>query len=245
MLGIFWKGRMMINENEIAEKIENLLKGSSGFIVEIGKELSIEKEYWRSAGDIKPYASLYTKLSFGMKVGEKYIAISKDELLVKHLEHCPASYHAIYDHLLKSKIEAITGLPAADVWAEIIKKTPYANSPSVKIQSPGITPSSSRKDIKTLLDEIAEKAGQKTKGIYGGGLRELPTLVVVPIQPKDGVAVMSINLPQNILSSKKAELEEFQQEVKALWKKTMKMSPKYLEFPSAPSAVPDKNEEAA
>jgi hypothetical protein len=43
-------------------------------------------------------------------------------------------------------------------------------------------------------------------------------------------------------SAKKAELEDYQREVRVLWKRTMKMSSKYVEFLVMAS---DKNEEAA
>lgn len=239
----------MTYETEIVQRIENLLKGSSNFIVEIGNELSSAKQRSQSVGDPKPYISLYTQLSFGRKVGEKYIAISKDDLVVKHLENCPPNYNSIYDLLLKSKIEAITGLPAADVWTEVVKKQPYDASPSVRIVSAGLTPTSSRKDILTLLHEVAEKAGNKPKGIYGGGLKAISTPISLnipePTQSKSDVAVMSINLPQSVLLSKQTELAEFQREVRALWKRTMKMSAKYVQFPSTEPDVPDEDEKSA
>ena len=232
----------MINENQLVQKIETLLKGSSGFIVKIGNELSRAKDHWRSAGDIKPYNSLYTKLPFGMKVGEKYIAISKDDLVVKHLEHCPPSYHAIYDYLLRGKIESVTGLPAADVWKEIIQKQPYKTSPTIRIVNSGITPTSSRREIKSLLDEIADKAGKKTRGTYGGGLKKLPTLAVVPSHTTKDIEILSVNVPRSVMTSKQSELEEFQREVRELWKRTMKMSPKYIEMPEI---LPQNEDEAA
>ena len=43
-------------------------------------------------------------------------------------------------------------------------------------------------------------------------------------------------------SAKKAELEDYQREVRVLWKRTMKMSSKIMGFPVM---AYDKNEEAA
>ena len=44
------------------------------------------------------------------------------------------------------------------------------------------------------------------------------------------------------MTSKQSELEEFQREVRELWKRTMKMSPKYIEMPEI---LPQNEDEAA
>jgi len=146
---------MLVNTTKTIEKINGYFKGSVLNVIKIGTELNnIEAEFneYLTFSNLKKLpgegitsaeskkrddvilekAEMYKKLGFGQKVGQKFIAISKDKYIGKYAANCPASYNTLYD-LLRGKSEA----------------------QFKKLVEAGLNPTKTRKEVEALLSEIS------------------------------------------------------------------------------------------
>lgn len=100
------------NYNQTIAEINGLAKKTAEMQIEIGRVLSVCKDFHKKTKKMDKYAEMFKSLRFTKETGDKFIQIFKDKNLKDYLDYVPTSWNAMY---------AMVGL-TSNQWDSLINK---------------------------------------------------------------------------------------------------------------------------